>query len=106
MESTNAIGIKAMAGRYGGTYAFSDIAFEFASWVSVEFMLCLVREFKRFKAEEQKQIGWSAKREVSKINYRIHTDAIKVNLIPPEVTREQSFMKYANKADVLNIAMF
>ena len=106
VESTNAIGIKAISGRYGGTYAISDIAFEFASWVSVEFKLYLVREFQRLKTEEQKQIGWSAKRELSKINYRIHTDAIKANLIPVEVTREQAALKYADEADVLNVAMF
>jgi hypothetical protein len=106
VESTNAIGIKAMSGRYGGTYAISDIAFEFASWVSVEFKLYLVREFQRLKAEEQKQLAWSAKRELSKINYRIHTDAIKANLIPAEVTCEQAAIKYADEADVLNMAMF
>ena len=106
VESTNAIGIKAISGRYGGTYAVSDIAFEFASWVSVEFKLYLVREFQRLKVEGQKQLVWSAKRELSKINYRIHTDAIKANLIPTEVTREQAAMKYADEADVLNIAMF
>lgn len=106
VESTNAIGIKALSGRYGGTYAISDIAFEFASWVSVEFKLYLVREFQRLKAEEQKQFAWSAKRELSKINYRIHTDAIKANLIPLEVTREQAAIKYADEADVLNMAMF
>ena len=106
VESTNAIGIKAISGRYGGTYAISDIAFEFASWVSVEFKLYLVREFQRLKADEQKQLAWSAKRELSKINYRIHTDAIKANLIPTEVTREQAAMKYADEADVLNMAMF
>lgn len=105
MESTNAIGIKAISGRYGGTYAVSDIAFEFASWVSVEFKLYLVREFQRLKADEQKQLAWSAKRELSKINYRIHTDSIKVNLIA-EVTREQAALKYADEAVVLNIAMF
>ena len=106
VESTNAIGIKAISGRYGGTYAISDIAFEFASWVSVEFKLYLVREFQRLKADEQKQLAWSAKRELSKINYRIHTDAIKANLIPAEVTREQAAVKYADEADVLNMAMF
>lgn len=106
VESTRAIGIKAVSGRYGGTYAISDIAFEFASWVSVEFKLYLVREFQRLKADEQKQLAWSAKRELSKINYRIHTDAIKANLIPAEVTREQAAMKYADEADVRNMAMF
>ena len=84
----------------------SDIAFEFASWISVEFKLFLVKEFQRLKAEEQKQLAWDAKRELSKINYRIHTDAIKENLIPAEVTREQATMTYADEADVLNIAMF
>ena len=83
-----------------------DIAFKFASWVSVEFELYLIKEFQRLKEEEQKQIGWSAKRELSKINYRIHTDAIKANLIPAEVTREQAALRYADEADVLNIAMF
>lgn len=106
IEATNAIGIKATSGRYGGTYAISDIAFEFASWISVEFRLYLVREFQRLKEEEQKLLGWSAKRELSKINYRIHTDAIKANLIPEEVTREQAAMMYADEADVLNVAMF
>ena len=106
IESTNAIGLKSSAGRYGGTYAVSDIAFEFASWISVEFKLYLVKEFQRLKDEEQKLIGWTAKRELSKINYRIHTDAIKENLIPAEVTREQAAMKYADEADVLNMAMF
>ena len=106
IESTNAIGIVTQAGRYGGTYAQTDIAFEFASWISVEFRLYLVMEFQRLKADEQKQLAWSAKRELSKINYRIHTDAIKSNLIPAEVTREQAAMKYAEEADVLNVAMF
>ena len=106
IERTNAIGLKAMSGRYGGTYAIVDIAFEFASWISVEFKLYLVKEFQRLKEEEQKLIGWSAKRELSKINYHIHTDAIKENLIPLEVTRTQAALTYADEADVLNIAMF
>ncbi len=106
IEATNAKGLVAMAGRYGGTYARTDIAFEFASWVSVEFKLYLVKEFQRLKSEEQKQLAWDAKRELSKINYRIHTDAIRTNLIPSEVTREQAAMMYADEADVLNIAMF
>ena len=105
-ELTNAKGIVSQAGRYGGTYAQADIAFEFASWISVEFRLYLVKEFQRLKAEEQKQIGWSAKRELSKINYRIHTDAIKQNLIPEEVTQHQASIIYAEEADVLNVAMF
>lgn len=92
--------------RYGGTYAHKDIAFKFASWISVEFELYIVKEFQRLKEEEQKQLGWSAKRELSKINYRIHTDAIKQNLIPAEVTAKQASIIYANEADVLNVAMF
>ena len=106
IEATNAIGLVSKSGRYGGTYAISDIAFKFANWVSVEFELYLVMEFQRLKAEEQKLLEWSAKRELSKINYRIHTDAIKSNLIPAEVTREQAAIKYAEEADVLNVAMF
>ena len=86
IEKTNAIGIIAKAGRYGGTYAHKDLAFEFASWVSPQFKLYLLREFQRLKEEEQKLLGWSAKRELAKINYRIHTDAIKQNLIPQELT--------------------
>ncbi len=104
--ATNAIGILSQSGRYGGTYAVSDIAFEFSSWISVEFRLYLVKEFQRLKAEEQKMLGWTAKRELSKINYRIHTDAIKSHLIPEEVTREQANIIYAEEADVLNVAMF
>ena len=103
---TGAISLQAKAGRYGGTYAHKDIAFEFAMWISPEFKVYVVREFQRLKSEEQKQLAWSAKRELSKINYRIHTDAIKTNLIPAEVTREQTAMKYADEADVLNMAMF
>lgn len=106
IEATHAIGLRTHAGRYGGTYAISDIAFKFANWVSVEFELYLVKEFQRLKSEEQKQLGWSANRELSKINYRIHTDAIKRNLIPDEVTAEQASIIYAEEADVLNVAMF
>ena len=106
IEATRAIGIVSQPGRYGGTYACSDIAFEFASWISVEFRLYLVKEFQRLKSDEQKQIGWSAKRELSKINYRIHTDAIKQHLIPDEVTPAQASIIYAEEADVLNVAMF
>ena len=105
-ERTQSLGIIAKAGRYGGTYAHKDIAFEFATWVSPQFKLYLIQEFDRLKAEEQKQIGWSAKRELSKINYRIHTDAIKHNLIPDEVTPAQANIIYAEEADVLNVAMF
>ena len=106
VEKTNSRGIIAKAGRYGGTYAHKDIAFEFATWVSPQFKLHLIQEFERMKSEEQKQLGWTAKRELSKINYRIHTDAIKQNLIPEEVTQAQASIIYAEEADVLNVAMF
>lgn len=106
IETTHAIGFISKSGRYGGTYAHKDIAFKFASWISVEFELYIVKEFQRLKAEEQKALGWSAKRELSKINYRIHTNAIKHNLIPEEVTKAQASIIYANEADVLNVAMF
>lgn len=105
-ETTNAIGLVSKSGRYGGTYAHKDIAFKFASWISVEFELYIVKEFQRLKAEEHKLLGWTAKRELSKINYRIHTDAIKQNLVPAEITRAQAGIIYANEADVLNVAMF
>ena len=105
-NATNAIGIISKSGRYGGTYAHKDIAFKFASWISVEFELYIVKEFQRLKQEEQKLIGWTAKRELSKINYHIHTDAIKQNLIPAEITPLQANIIYANEADVLNVAMF
>jgi hypothetical protein len=106
IEKTNAIGIIAKAGRYGGTYAHKDIAFEFASWVSPQFKLYLLREFQRLKEEEHKYIGWNAKRELSKINYHIHTNAIKHNLIPAKLSQEQTNTIYANEADVLNVALF
>ena len=106
IERTGAIGIMAKAGRYGGTYAHRDIAYHFGMWISPRFQLLLVKEYQRLKADEQKQLAWTAKRELSKINYRIHTDAIKSNLIPAEVTREQAMIKYAEEADVLNVAMF
>lgn len=106
VEITNAIGIVVKNGANGGTYAQRDIAFKFASWVSVEFELYLIKEFQRLKANEQVQLGWSAKRELSRINYRIHTDAIKQHLIPVEVTPAQASIIYANEADVLNVAMF
>ena len=105
-EKTNAIGIMSKAGRYGGTYAHKDIAFEFGMWISPKFKLLLIKEFERLKAEEQKQIGWNAKRELSKINYRIHTDAIKNNLLPKELTKNQINFVYAEEADVLNMALF
>ncbi len=103
---TNAICLQAKAGRYGGTYAHKDIAFEFAMWISPEFKIYIVKEFQRLKADEQKLLGWTAKRELSKINYHIHTDAIKSHLIPEEVTKEQANIIYAEEADVLNVAMF
>ena len=106
VEITNAIGIVTKNGAGGGTYAQRDIAFKFATWISAEFELYLIKEFQRLKEEEQKQLGWSAKRELSKINYRIHTDAIKQNLIPLEVTSLQVSLIYANEADVLNVALF
>ena len=104
--TTNAAGICVKSGRYGGTFAHKDIAFKFASWISVEFELYLYKEFQRLKEEEQKQLGWSAQRELAKLNYRIHTDAIKQNLIPPELDRHKASIVYANEADVLNVAMF
>ena len=106
VERTKAISITAKAGRYGGTYAHKDIAFEFAMWISPQFKIYIVKEFQRLKNEEQKQLGWSAKRELAKINYRIHTDAIKNNLIPEELTSKQMSIVYADEADVLNVALF
>ena len=106
IEATNAIGIVAKSGRYGGTYAHKDIAFEFASWVSVEFKLYLIKEFQRLKEEELKQLGWDIKRNLTKINYRIHTDAIKENLIPNSLLPQQISFLYASEADILNVALF
>ena len=106
VERTNAISIRAKAGRYGGTYAHKDIAFEFAMWISPEFKIYIVKEFQRLKDEEQKQLGWSAKRELAKLNYHIHTDAIKRNLIPQVISDFQASIIYANEADVLNVALF
>jgi hypothetical protein len=106
INSTNAIGIIVKSGRYGGTFAHKDIAFKFASWISVEFELYIVKEFQRLKEQEQDQLGWSAKRELAKLNYHIHTDAIKQNLLPPELTPIQTSIIYANEADVLNMALF
>lgn len=105
---TNAIGIISKSGRYGGTYAHKDIAFEFASWISVEFKLFLIKEFQRLKAEEseRKQLGWDIKRNLAKINYKIHTDAIKKHLIPPEISRKEENLIYATEADILNLALF
>ena len=106
IESTNAIGLISKRGTNGGTYAQRDIAFKFASWISVEFELYLIKEFQRLKAEEHKQLGWSAKRELAKINYHIQTDAIKQNLLPPELTQAQKSFIYADEADMLNVALF
>ena len=106
IEKTNAIGMFVSKGKYGGTYAHKDIAFEFGSAISVPFKLYLINEFQRLKEEEQKQIGWTAKRELAKINYHIHTDAIKHKLIPEELTAVQTSIVYANEADVLNVALF
>jgi hypothetical protein len=103
---TRAIGIFSKSGRYGGTYAHKDIAFEFASWISAEFKLYLIKEFQRLKEEELKQLGWDIRRNLAKINYRVHTDAIKENLIPPELTPGQVNLVYATEADVLNMALF
>ena len=106
IEKTNAIGIIVKKGKYGGTYAHKDIAFEFGSAISVPFKLYLITEFQRLKEDEQKQVGWTAKRELTKLNYRIHTDAIKQNLIPQELSSAQTSIVYANEADVLNVALF
>lgn len=106
VAKTNAIGLQAKAGRYGGTYAHPDIAFEFGMWISAEFKIYLVKEFQRLKEDEQKQFGWDVKRQLTKINYRIHTDAVKENLIPPELTQQQITLVYASEADLLNMALF
>ena len=106
IELTGATGIQSKAGRYGGTFAHKDIAFEFASWVSVEFKLYLIKEFQRLQEAEQKQLGWDVKRNLTKINYRIHTDAIRAHLIPPELSGKQTNLIYASEADVLNMALF
>lgn len=107
-ESTNSIGITSKSGRYGGTFAHTDIAFEFASWVSSEFKLYLITEFKRLKKDENHrlQLEWNLQRTLSKINYKIHSDAIKENLIPQEITKQQANFVYANEADILNMALF
>ena len=106
VSRTNAVGLQAKAGRYGGTYAHKDIAFEFAMWISPEFKVYLIQDFQRLKEEEQKQLGWSVKRELAKINYHIHTDAIKENLVPEEIDAYHRSLIYANEADVLNVALF
>ena len=106
VKKTKSVGIIAKAGRYGGTYAHKDIAFEFASWISPKFKIYLIKEFQRLKEEEYKQLGWDIKRNLTKINYHIHTDAIKQNLIPQNLTKKQVSLVYANEADVLNMALF
>jgi hypothetical protein len=108
IESTQAIGIISKSGRYGGTFAHRDIAFEFASWISSEFKLYLIVEFQRLKEDENRRLSlaWNLNRTLSKLNYRIHTDAIKTHLIPPEVTPAQAAVTYATEADLLNVALF
>ena len=107
IEATHAIGFFSKSGRYGGgTFAHRDIAFEFASWISPQFKLYLIMEFQRLKDEEHKQLGWDIRRNLTKINYRVHTDAIKENLIPPELTLQQMNLVYATEADILNMALF
>lgn len=106
IKRTNAIGLIVKAGRYGGTYAHKDIAFHFAMWLSPEFQIYIVKEFQRLKEAESKELEWNVKRQLTKINYRIHTDAIKENLIPQNLTAKQISYVYANEADVLNMALF
>jgi len=108
VEKTNAIGLKATTGRYGGTYAHPDIAFEFGMWISPQFKIYLIKEFQRLKDDENNrlQLEWNLQRTISKINYKIHTDAIKENLIPKEITKLQTAIVYANEADLLNVALF
>jgi hypothetical protein len=108
VEKTNAIGLQATAGRYGGTYAHKDIAFEFGMWISAEFKIYLIKEFQRLKDEEasSKSLEWSFQRTLAKVNYKIHTDAIKERLIPPRLTKAQTGIVYASEADLLNVALF
>jgi len=108
IEATNAIGIVSKSGRYGGTFAHKDIALEFASWISIEFKLYIIKEFQRLKDEENNRLKleWNLQRTISKINYQIHTDAIKENLIPKEITKQQASFVYANEADLLNVGLF
>ncbi len=106
VNKTHAIGLQAKTGRYGGTYAHKDIAFEFAMWISAEFKIYLIKEFQRLKEKEQTQHGWNARRALTKMNYRIHTDAIRNHLLPPSLSFEQMQLIYANEADVLNMALF
>ncbi|MBK8352593.1 MAG: KilA-N domain-containing protein [Saprospirales bacterium] len=108
LEKTNAIGLKATAGRYGGTYAHPDIAFEFGMWISPKFKIYLIKEFQRLKSDEHDKLKleWNLQRTLAKVNYKIHTDAIKDNLIPNEITKQQINLVYANEADILNVALF
>ncbi len=106
VAKTEAIGLIAKAGRYGGTYAHTDLAFEFGMWISPEFKIYLIKEFQRLKQVEQQQLGWDIRRNLARINYRIHTDAIRENLIPPELTPQQINLVFASEADVLNMALF
>lgn len=108
VEKTNAIGLRAAAGRYGGTYAHHDIAFEFGMWISPEFKIYLIKEFQRLKEDENRRLSlaWNLNRTLAKIHYRLHTDAIQTHLIPPEVTPKQAAITYANEADLLNVALF
>jgi hypothetical protein len=106
VTQTNAIGLVAKAGRYGGTYAHKDIAFEFGMWISAEFKIYLIKEFQRLKDQELQQLGWDIRRNLTKINYRIHTDAIKTRLIPPALTHQQTNLVYASEADLLNMGLF
>jgi hypothetical protein len=106
VETTNARGIISRSGRYGGTFAHKDIAFKFAAWISIEFELYFINEFQRLKEKEHQQLGWSAKRELAKVNYLIHTDAIKEHLIPKSISKKQASVIYASEADVLNVALF
>jgi len=106
VAKTNAIGLRATAGRYGGTYAYKDIAFEFGMWISPQFKIYLIKEFERLKEEELLRLGWDIKRNLTKINYRVHTDAIKENLIPAQLSTKQKNAVYASEADILNMALF
>ena len=108
IENVNAIGIVTKAGRYGGTYAHSDIALEFASWISAEFKLYIMKDYQRLKSDENSRLSlsWNLNREIAKLNYRVHTDAIKENLLPPDLTQAQIIFKYASEADMLNVAVF
>ena len=108
VKKTHAVGLRATAGRYGGTYAHKDIAFEFGMWISPEFKIYLIKEFQRFKEDESRRLtlGWDVKRTLAKINYKIHTDAVKAHLIPENISKDQINMVYASEADVLNVALF